>query len=150
MLLKIEDSKMVHPVAHRTAGSVPQVLRTSSYLWLASAILACIQPVIFLVTREASVIVLLVGGLFLLLFTVIQVRSALGLLRGKRWARVVLSILAVLALGGVFNLVLTPLTVGVLILSIAGSVLMWMPASSGYIRQCGPSGDDAPARESQL
>lgn len=141
---------MVHPDPHRTACSVPQVLRTSSYLWLASAILACIQPVVFLVMREASVMVLLVGGLFLLLFTVIQVRAALGLLRGQRWARVVLSILAVLALGGVVNLVLTPLTVGVLILTIAGSVLMWMPASSGYIRQYGPSGDDAPARESQL
>lgn len=141
---------MVHPVAQRTAGSLPKVLRTSSYLWLASAILACIQPVILIVTREASVIVVLVGGLVLLLFTVIQIRAALGLLRGQRWARVVLSILAILALGGVFNNALTPLSVAVLILTVAGSVLMWMPASSGYIRQCGPSGDQAPPREPQL
>lgn len=141
---------MAHPVAPRTASNVPKVLRTASYLWLASAILACIQPVIFLVTREASVLVVLVGGLFLLLFTVVQIRAALGLLRGQLWARVVLSILAVLAIGGVFSIVLTPLTVTVLILTIAGSVLMWMPASTGYMRQCGSSGDQAPARESQL
>lgn len=139
---------MVHPVAHRTAGSVPKGLRTSSYLWLASAILACIQPVVLIVTREASV-VLLAGGLILLLFTAIQIRAALGLLRGQRWARIVLSILAILALGGVFNIALTPLAVAVLILTIAASVLMWMPASSGYIRQCGPSGEQPPARESQ-
>lgn len=130
---------MVHPVAQRTAGSVPKVLRVSSYLWLASAILACIQPAVLIVTREASV-VLFVGGLILLLLTVIQIRAALGLLRGQRWARVVLSILAVLALGGVFNVVLTPLTVGVLILTFAGTVLMWMPASIRYFRQFGPSG----------
>ncbi|SDW74895.1 hypothetical protein SAMN04487912_104308 [Arthrobacter sp. cf158] len=141
---------MVHPVAHRTAGSVPKVLRVSSYLWLASAILACIQPVALIVTREASVVVVLVGGLILLLFTVIQIRAALGLLRGQRWARVVLSILAVLALGGVFNVVLTPLTVGVLILTFAGSVLMWMPASIRYFRQFGPSRGQDPVRESQL
>lgn len=136
---------MVHPVARRTAGSAPKVLRTASYLWLASAILACIQPVVLIVTREASV-VLFVGGLILLLFTVLQIRAALGLLRGQPWTRVVLSILAVLALGGVFNIVLAPLTVAILVLTIAGSVLMWMPASNRYFRQFGPSGDQAPAR----
>ena len=141
---------MVHPVAQRTAASLPKVLRTSSYLWLSAAILACIQPVILMFTWDASVIVTLVGGLFLLLFTVIQVRAAWGLLRGRRWARIVLSVLAVLALGGIFNLVLTPITVGVFILTAAGSVLMWMPASSRYIRQGAPSADQAPARESQL
>lgn len=141
---------MVHPVAQRTAGSLPKVLRTSSYLWLSAAILACIQPVILMFTWDASVIVTLVSGLFLFLFTAVQIRAAVGLLRGQRWARVVLSILAVLALGGVFNIVLTPLAVAVLILTIAGSVLMWMPASSGYIRQRGPSGDQAPFREPQL
>ena len=140
---------MVHPVTHGTAVSVPKVLRTSSYLWLAGAILACIQPVVLIVTGEASV-VLFVGCLILLLFTVLQIRAALGLLRGQRWARVVLSILAVLALGGVINIVLTPLTVGVLILTFVGSVLMWMPASSRYFRQCGPADNQAPSRESQL
>lgn len=141
---------MVHPVAHRTAGSLPKVLRTSSYLWFSAAVLACIQPVILMFTWDAGVIVRLLSGLILFLFTAVQIRAALGLLRGQRWARVVLSILAVLALGGAFNLALTPLAVAVLILTFAGSVLMWMPASSGYIRECGPSGDQTPARESQL
>jgi hypothetical protein len=70
-----------------------------------------------------------------LLLTVLQCWAAFTLLRGERWARIVLSIVTILSLGGDFSAVPTPLVVTGLVLTLAGAVLMWIPASSAYLRR---------------
>jgi hypothetical protein len=70
-----------------------------------------------------------------LLLTVLQCWAAFTLLRGERWARIVLSIVTILSLGGDFSAVPTPLVVTGLVLTLAGAVLMLIPASSAYLRR---------------
>jgi hypothetical protein len=126
---------MDHPVEHRTVRDAPAILRASTYFWLASALVSGVIPAIVMVVRPPDPILFAVSLGLVLLMTALQGWAAFRLLRGERWARFVLSVVAVLSLGGAFSAVPTPLVVAGLVLTIAGAVLMWMPASGAYIRR---------------
>lgn len=126
---------MDHPVEDRTAGNAPAVLCTSTYFWLASALIAGVIPSIVMVVRPPDPILFAVSLGLVLLLTALQGWAAFRLLRGERWARFVLSAVAILSLGGALSAVPTPLVIAGLVLTLAGAVLMWMPASSTYIRR---------------
>ena len=138
--MKIGDFKMDHPVEHRTVGDAPAVLRASSYFWLASAFVSGVIPAIVMVVRPPDLILFSVSMGLVLLLTVLQCWAAFRLLRGEYWARFVLSIVAILSLVGAFSAAPTPLVVIGLILTLAGAVLMWMPASRTYLRRSSAAG----------
>lgn len=135
LALKIGDFKMDHPVEHRTVGNAPAILRASTYFWLASAVVSGIIPTVVMVVRPPDPILFAVGLGLVLLLMALQGWAAFRLLRGEGWARFVLSAVAILSLGGAFSAVPTPLVVAGLVLTLAGAVLMWMPASDAYIRR---------------
>ena len=67
----------------------------------------------------------------------LQVWAALELLRGAGWSRVLLTVVAAL------SAIVTPLHLSGLILAglsltLAGAVLMWLPATNPFFRQGGP------------
>lgn len=131
---------MDHPVEQRTAGDAPAVLRASTYLWLASALVSGIVPAIVMVARPTGSDLFAVTMGLVLPVTVLQSWAAFRLLRGEHWARFVLSIVAILSLAGALSAAPTPLVVAGLILTLAGAVLMWMPASRTYLRRSSAAG----------
>jgi hypothetical protein len=131
---------MVMGTDHKTASTAPPVLRASTYFWLASALISGVIPVIVTVAWPADPILLGVSMGLVLLLTAMKCWAAVRLLRGEHWARFVLSIVAVLSVGGAFSAVLTPLIATGLVLKLAGAVLMWMPASSVYFRRSSAAG----------
>jgi hypothetical protein len=139
IVLKIGDFKMVHPVEHRALGSAPAVLRASTYFWLASALVSGVIPAVVMIVRPPDPILFAVSLGLVLVLTAMQSWAAFRLLRGASWARVVLSVVAIFSIGGAFSAVPTPLVLAGLVLTLAGSVLMWLPASSAYVRRRGSS-----------
>lgn len=131
---------MDHLVDQRTAGTAPAVLRASTYFWLASALVSGVGPAIVMAVwpTDSELFAVTMGSL--LLVTALQGWAAVRRLRGEHWARFVLSIVAVLSLAGVFSAALTPLIATGLVLSLAGAVLMWMPASRAYHRRSSAAG----------
>jgi len=125
---------MVYRVDDRKTGNAPAVLRASSYFWLASAVVSGVVPAIVMFLRPPDSSSFAVSLGMLLLFTVLQCWAAIRLRRGERWARYVLTAVAVLSLAG-FGALNDVLVVMGLILSLTGAVLMWLPASSTYIRR---------------
>lgn len=132
--LKIGDFTMAYRVDDRETGNAPQVLRASSYFWLASALVSGVVPAIVMFLRPQASSSFAVSMGMLLLFTALQCWAAFSLLRGRRWARNVLTAVAVLSITGAIGALNDVLVVAGLILSLAGAVLMWLPASSAYIR----------------
>lgn len=120
------------------APDIPLALRTSTAFWLASAV-AGILPVILEVagidygqsTPKWAVPYLVVTAVP---WAALQVWAALELLRGARWARAVLTVLAVLFVLWV-PLDLSGLILAGLALTVAGAVLMWRPAANLFLRQ---------------
>ena len=117
---------------------MPLVLRTSTAFWLASAVTG-ILPVILegagidygQFTPKWAVPYLVVTAVP---WAALQVWAALELLRGAGWARMVLTVLAVLFVLWVL-LDLSGLILAGLALTIAGAVLMWRPAANLFLRQ---------------
>jgi hypothetical protein len=132
---------MDHPVEQRrTVGDAPAVLRASTYFWLASALVSGVVPAILLAVGPTDSDLFAVTMGQVLLVTALQSWSAFRLLRGEHWARFVLSIVAILSLTGALSAVLTPLIATGLVLTLAGAVLMWMPASRTYLRRSSAAG----------
>lgn len=132
-LLKIGDFTMDYRVDDRKTGTAPAVLRASAYFWLASALVSGVVPAVIVFLRPPDPFLYAVSMGLLLLLTALQCWAALRLLRGERWARYVLTAVAVLSLAG-FGALNDVLVLVGLILSLAGAVLMWLPTSSTYIR----------------
>jgi hypothetical protein len=133
--MKIGDFKMDDLAEHRTVGDAPAVLRASTYFWLASALVSGVIPAIVMAVRPPDPTLFAVSMGPVLLLTALQCWAAFRLLRGEYWARFVLSIVAILSLTGAFSAAPTPLVVTSLVLTLAGAVLMWMPASRTYFRR---------------
>ena len=116
-------------------ATVPQVVRASTAFWLASAVVGGILPVI-LQLSGVGIGVSAAGWAMAAMaipFVVLQVWAALRLVAGAQWARIVLTVIAVLsAVGAVFEL--TPVVVAGLTLTLAGAVLMWLPAANAFFR----------------
>ncbi|WP_457946586.1 hypothetical protein ACTAQI_13690 [Pseudarthrobacter sp. alpha12b] len=125
---------MDHRVDDRKTGTAPAVLRASAYFWLASALVSGVIPAIVMFLRPPDSSSFAVSMGMLVLLTALQCWAALRLLRGERWARYVLTAVAVLSLAGLVALNDVLVVLG-LILSLAGAVLMWLPASSAYVRR---------------
>ncbi|MFE5835837.1 hypothetical protein [Arthrobacter sp. NPDC056493] len=96
--------------------------------------MSSVLPVIVMFLRPPDSSSFAVSMGMLLVFTALQCRAALRLPRGERWARYVLTAVAVLSLAG-FTALNNILVVMGLILSLAGAVLMWLPASTTHIRR---------------
>ncbi|MEC5192413.1 MULTISPECIES: hypothetical protein [unclassified Arthrobacter] len=126
---------MDHLVDYKTASNAPAVLRASTYFWLASALVSGIIPTIVMFVRPPDPILFGVGLGLILLLTALQIWAAFRLLRGEHWARFVLSIVAILSLTGAFSAALNPLVATGLVLTLAGTVLMWLPASRTHVRR---------------
>lgn len=124
---------MNYHVDDRKIGTAPAVLRASAYFWLASALVSGVIPAIAMFLRPPNSSFAVSMGMLVLL-TALQSWAALRLLRGERWARYVLTAVAVLSLAGLVALDDVLVVMG-LILSLAGAVLMWLPASSTYVRR---------------
>ncbi|WP_324644865.1 hypothetical protein [Pseudarthrobacter sp. LT1] len=124
---------MDYRVDDRKTGSTPPVLRASAYYWLASAVVSGVLPAImsFVQPSNFSLDAFSIGLLHIL--TALECWAALRLLRGGRWARYILTVVAVLSLAGLAALNDVLIIVG-LILTVAGAVLMWLPGSSTYIQ----------------
>ncbi|MEO3931969.1 hypothetical protein WMO79_04025 [Micrococcaceae bacterium Sec7.4] len=138
--MKIGDFTMDHPIEHRTVGDAPAVLRASTYFWLASALVSGVIPAIVMVAQPPDPILFAVGMGFVLLLTALQCWAAFRLRRGEHWARFVLSIVTILSLGGAFSAAPTPLVIIGLVLTLAGAVLMWTPASIAFLRRNSAAG----------
>jgi hypothetical protein len=138
--VKIGDFKMDHLAEHRAVGDAPAVLRASTYFWLASALVSGVVPAIVMAVWPTDSDLFAVTMGLVLLVTVLQSWAAFRLLRGEHWARFVLSIVAILSLAGALSAAPTPLVVAGLVLSLAGAVLMWMPASRTYLRRSSAAG----------
>jgi hypothetical protein len=136
-LLKIGDFTMDYRVDDRKTGPAPAALRASAYCWLASALVSGVIPAIVMFLRPPDSSSFAVSMGMLVLLTALQCWAALRLLRGERWARYVLTVVAVLSLAGLLALNDVLAVMG-LILSLAGAVLMWLPASSAYVRRSRP------------
>jgi flagellar biosynthesis protein FliP len=120
-------------------GDIPVAVRTATAFWVASAVVAGILPVLLEVAGvdyglsvpdwAAPIIVA-----FAVPLTALQVWAALELLRGTRWARILLTVAAGLSVLGA-PLDPSGLILAGLALTIAGAVLMWVPASNRFFRQ---------------
>jgi hypothetical protein len=88
------------PVRQRTVSGAPSVLRASMYFWLASALVSGIVPAIVMILRPPDPMMFAVSMWLLLLLIGLQCWAALRLLRGERWARFVLSAMAIMSVGG--------------------------------------------------
>ena len=99
-----------------------------------SALVSGVIPAVVMFQRPPDPYLYAISIGLLLLLTAVQCWAALRLLRGESWARYVLTAVAVLSLAG-FRALNDALVVVGLILSLAGAVLMWLPASSTYIRR---------------
>ncbi|MDR6558926.1 hypothetical protein J2809_003296 [Arthrobacter pascens] len=121
--------------------NIPVTIRTATAFWLVSAA-AGILPVILEAaginygqsTPAWAVPYLVVSAVPV---AALQVWAALELLRGARWSRVLLTVVAAL------SAIVTPLHLSGLILAglsltLAGAVLMWLPATSPFFRQDSP------------
>lgn len=114
---------------------IPLVLRASAAFWLVS-VGAGILPVILEVagvdygqsTPGWAVPFLVVSAVPL---AALQVWAAVELLQGQRWTRVVLTVIAVLSVAGT-PLDLSGLVLAALSLTLAGAVLMWLPAANRF------------------
>lgn len=139
-LVKNGDFKMDHLAEHRAVGDAPAVLRASTYFWLASALVSGVVPAIVMAVWPTDSDLFAVTMGLVLPVTVLQSWAAVRLLRGEHWARFVLSIVAILSLTGAFSAAPTPLAVTGLVLTLAGVVLMWMPASRTYLQRSSATG----------
>ncbi len=84
-------------------------------------------------------------GLVLLLAAAGVVWCALALRRGRPWARVTLSLLAVvLALGGLLRVIFQDPVGLFLVASLLAVVLMYLPSASVFFFQEAPRGDGTP------
>jgi hypothetical protein len=120
-------------------GDLPAVIRSSTAFWLASAVVAGILPAILEVagtdfgqsTPDWAVPYMVA---FAVPLTALQVWAAIELLRGAGWARMLLTVVAVLsALGAPLDL--SGLILAGLALTLAGAALMWSPAANRFFRQ---------------
>lgn len=131
------------------APARPTTVTASFWFWIASVVFSAVSTIIAIagghyavvdaggdaqvanaVAPIAAVAALIIGGGLRALFAVF-------LLRGRRWARIVLLILAVItALAGVAAItnggILDILTV---VATLVGAVLMYLPASNIYFRR---------------
>jgi len=117
-----------------TTGPAPLVVRASAYFWLGSALMSGIVPLILMGTQLPGGILLWIGLALVVLFTAALSWAAMKLLRGAGWARNVLTGVAVVSLLNVFVGSPSGLAFTGLALTLGGTILMWLPASSAYFR----------------
>lgn len=134
-VLKIGDFMADRLFDQRAVGDAPAVLRASTYFWLACALVSGVVPAIVMIAQPPGPILFAVSMGWILLLTALQCWAAFRLLRGERWARFVLSAMAVMSLAGASGAVQSGLVVPGLVLALAGTVLMWLPASSAYFHR---------------
>jgi hypothetical protein len=126
-------------------GAVPLVVRASGYLWLANAVIYGIVPLITMGTQLPGGILLWIGMALALLLTALLSVAAVRLLRGIGRARTVLTVVAILWLTTIPTALSNPLaapsalTYTGLILTLVGTILMWLPASSAYYKRASAS-----------
>lgn len=127
----------------------PTTVRASFWLWIASVILSVIVVIVALASGQyanldlgenaelaralapwAAFAGIAIGG-------GLRVVCAIFLLRGHRWARIVLLIIAIISLLSGFSTVISGDIVAlvVMLITIAAGVLMFAPASNAYFRR---------------
>jgi hypothetical protein len=117
-------------------GDIPAAIRLSTACWLTSAVLFGIVPVILDVaginfgqSMPQWAVPYIVA--FAVPLTTLQVWAALQLPHGARWARLLLTAAAVVSVLAVPLDPSVPILAG-LALTLAGTVLMWLPVSNRY------------------
>jgi hypothetical protein len=114
------------------------------WLWLASAVVGGVVPMalseVFIAPGNAFTATFWTGSVM----TVIQVVAAVMMPRGAEWARIVLSIIAGVSVVGVIFTLLAPaiqpaattaLVLVCLPLTVAATVLMWLPPSRHFLHR---------------
>ncbi|WP_426299563.1 hypothetical protein [Arthrobacter sp. R-11] len=122
----------------RDTTGVPQQLTLSYWLWVGAAVLGVLSSLINIFILRGYFGELLIGtsiGSFILslIFAALYIFIAIRLKEGARWARLVLSILAGLAVISLL-LQLVTLNLGFIgsAVAVAAGVLMWLPESQKH------------------
>ncbi|WP_120522878.1 hypothetical protein [Arthrobacter celericrescens] len=122
----------------RDTTGVPQQLTLSYWLWVGAAALGVVASLINIFALRGYFGELLVGPgivgfVFSLIFAALYIFIAIRLKEGARWARLVLSILAGLAVISLL-LQLVTLNLGFIgsAVAVAAGVLMWLPESQKH------------------
>lgn len=121
------------------SATIPSAVRASTAFWIASTFTSWAVPgIITLVrigTHQAEWGWLeLVGVAFGAPFAALQVWAAFRLLGGAHWARVVLTLVAVFYVSSAAGNHSSVLPIVSLIPALAGSVLMWQPATNAFFQ----------------
>jgi hypothetical protein len=134
-MLKIGDFLGEQRLIRGGPPTIPLVVRASTAFWLANAMFSGILPVILGLAgvEFGQSAVGWAMAAFAIPFVVLQVWAAVRLLAGARWARIVLTVIAGLSvLIAPFDF--SPIVIVGLTLTLAGAVLMWMPAANAFFR----------------
>ena len=122
----------------RDTSGVPQQLTLSYWLWVGAAAIGVVASLINIFVLRGYFGELLIGPgiigfIFSLVFAALYIFIAIRLKEGARWARLVLSILAGLAVISLL-LQLVTLNLGFIgsALAVAAGVLMWLPESQKH------------------
>lgn len=121
------------------AATAPSAVRAATAFWIASTFTSWAVPGIITIVRIGTHQAEwgwfeLLGVAFGAPFAALQVWAALRLLGGAHWARVVLTLVAVFYVSSAVNNHWSVLPVVSLIPALAGSVLMWQPATNAFFQ----------------
>jgi hypothetical protein len=128
----------------RPIAAAPSILRTSFWLWIASAavtFLAGIVGVIFAVQAGAtgsSATAVLAGSVVgAIIGAGLRIVIAFFLVKGVNWARIILTIFGGLTVLTSLSSLFTGDLLGILVLAltVAAGITMWSPAASAYLRR---------------
>ena len=121
------------------SATIPSAVRASTAFWIASTFTSWVVPGIITLVRIGTHQAEwgwfeLVGVAFSAPFAALQVWVASRLLGGAHWARVILTLLAVFFVSSAVGNHSSLLPIMSLILVLAGSVLMWQPATNAFFQ----------------
>jgi hypothetical protein len=130
-----------------TRGDRPATVNASFVAWLLAILLGVVTVIVLLVSAPVIVgagdgsatanffgITYVFAAIVILVFTAIQAAIIWRMRAGRNWARVMLTLVAVLQIcNAVFSLGLNAVlgVLGIVLIAVA-TVLMWLPASNAY------------------
>lgn len=128
----------------RPIAAAPSILRTSFWLWIASAALTFLSGIVGVVASvqagasgSAATAVLAGSIVYAVIGAGLRVVFAVLLAKGVSWARIILTIFGAFTVLTSLASLFTGDILGILVLAltVAAGVTMWSPAASGYLRR---------------
>ena len=125
----------------------PPAVTVAFVLWLAAVVVGFVTAVVLLVSAGTSVvpgdssltadffgITFVFAGLLVLILTAFQAAVVFRMRAGRNWARVTLTVVAVLQIvNAIFSVGLNPaLSIATIVLNAVATVAMWVPASNRF------------------